>query len=121
MRILIFLILAGTPFLTHAVDKSGDYAVWGVGRKSCFSYTTARASGKYDEYKYFTMGYLTAYNALIPDTYRISGVDSFPDVLKWLDNYCKKKQIHSFNQAIGDYIVAHHDTRLDRPPERAGF
>jgi len=120
MRILIFIILAGASFLTHAVDKSGNYAVWGAGRKSCFSYTSARGSGKYDEFKYYTMGYLTAYNALIPDTYRITGVESFPDVLSWLDKYCQKKPVHSFNRAIGDYIVAHHDSRLAHKPDNAG-
>ncbi|MEJ2762027.1 MAG: hypothetical protein P8126_11015 [Gammaproteobacteria bacterium] len=121
MRILIFLILAGVSFLSHAVDKKGNYAVWGVGQKSCFSFTRARASGKYDEYKYFTMGYLTAYNALIPDTYRISGVKSFPDVMTWLDKYCQKKPVHSYNRAIGDYIVAHHDSRLAKQPDRTGW
>lgn len=116
MRNLILMLLICASFTAYARDKNGNYAVWGPGDKSCFSYNNARKADKYDEYKYFIMGYLTAYNTLTPDTYRISGMDQFPDVLKWLDDYCQKTPVHGFEQAVSDYIVAHHESRLARPP-----
>jgi hypothetical protein len=116
MRNLILILLTCASFIVQAKDKNGNYAVWGPGDKSCFSYNNARATEKYDAFKYYIMGYLTAYNSLTPDTYRISGIDQFSDVLKWLDDYCQKQPVHSFDQAINDYATGHHDTRLDRPP-----
>ena len=38
------LTILGLLFITNtviAVDKSGNYAVWGIGMKSCFSFSTA--------------------------------------------------------------------------------
>lgn len=120
MRILILILLACACMQANAMDKDGNYAVWGPGQKSCFNYSNARNSGHDDDYKYFVMGYLTAYNTLTVKTYRISGAETFADVLGWLDNYCEEKQMHGFEQAVSDYIIAHHETRLSQPPASFG-
>jgi hypothetical protein len=116
MRILLIAFLASISMPSMAMDKNGNFAVWGPGRHSCYSYSQARKAEKYDQYKYYIMGFLTAYNTLTPDTYQISGVDKFPDVLTWLDNYCDKKPMQGFEQAVSGYIVAHHGSRLSAPP-----
>jgi hypothetical protein len=120
MRNLTLILLICVSFAAHAGDKKGNFAVWGPGVKSCFSYTSARKAEKYDAYKYFIMGYLTAYNTLTPDTYRISGNDRFIDVMKWLDDYCQKQPVHGFEQAVNDYVVHHQDSRLSEPPPTHG-
>ena len=109
MRNLIIILLACASLQAQARDKNGNFAIWGPGDKSCFSYNSARKADSYAPYRYYIMGYLTAYNSLTPDTYRISGVDGFPEVLQWLDDYCAKQPVHSFEQALNDYVVDHHD------------
>ena len=115
MRIAIFLLLTSITFTLQAADSKGQYAVWGPGQKSCHAYSEAREAGDYDDYKYFVMGYLTAYNTLTDKTYRISGDKNFDQILEWLDNYCEPKAVHSFEQAVASFIVDSHESRLTRP------
>ncbi len=62
------------------------------------------------------MGYLTAHNKLIPDTFRISGKMDIDDVLEWLDNYCELKQLDGFEVALGEFVATHMDKRQKRSP-----
>ena len=122
MRVAAVLILSLSlqPLLTMAMDKNGDYAVWGMGRKTCYSYSQARASGDYDPYKDYLMGYLTAYNVMTEDTYLISGKMNLEESLEWMDDYCELKQMHSFELVLADFIREHRETRLKNAPYKPG-
>ena len=118
MRTFIFLLLSGLALTVSAADQDGNYAVWGPGQKSCYNYSNARTAGEHGDYKYFIMGYLTAYNTLSEKTYRISGNKNLKEILKWMDGYCDENGVHSFEQAIANFIVEHHDTRYSQPASR---
>jgi hypothetical protein len=116
MRIIavFILFLSFQPIITQAADKNGSYAIWGMGRKTCYSYNLAREAEDYVRYKDYMMGYLTAYNAIAEDTYRISGKMDLNDILEWMDDYCELKQVHAFELALADFINEHKDTRIKK-------
>jgi len=104
-----------------AADGSGNYAIWGEGGRSCNQYL--RSVGEADERTRFTsflMGYLTAYNALAPDTYSALGTYSLQDALGWLDGYCDLHKIDSFERAVTQLLAVRHDARLRQPPGARG-
>jgi len=119
MRVLIAAALLVTVS-GYAADKSGHYAIWGPGNKSCHSYNLARAADTYDHFKNYLMGYLTAYNYLTPETYRVEGDMDINQILSWFDAQCELKPISSFEEAIANFINEHHDQRLKRPPTGVG-
>ncbi|MBI2994925.1 MAG: hypothetical protein HYY48_12235 [Gammaproteobacteria bacterium] len=104
-----------------AADISGNHAVWGLGGKSCFAYIQAGAQGAdRTDYRDYVMGYLTAYNAVTPDTYRIEGHMDLDQIMNWIGEYCDAKPMHGFEQALADFAVEHTATRLQRAPQRSG-
>ena len=111
MKFILVMLLALFSISAYAADAQGNYAIWGAGKKSCISYTKAREAGDYDSFKHYLMGYLTAYNLLAENTYRISGNKNLDEMLVWLDDYCELKAIHSFEQALTELIVENYETR----------
>jgi hypothetical protein len=125
MKFTNYLVIAllGTllcPLSTLAADKDGNYAVWGMGSKSCFHYTQAQGQPGAEAYREFVMGYLTAYDALSEDTYNIGAGKDLDQVMTWLTDYCAKQQIHGFEQALVAFTVEQHPQRTRRPPFRTG-
>ena len=104
----------------NAADADGNYAVWGMGSKSCFAYKQDTAQDGKDAFREFVMGYLTAYNAVAQDTYRIEGSMSIDAIMAWLADYCEAKQMHSFEQALTDFTVEHTSSRMKRAPGSMG-
>lgn len=119
MKIIIAfmaLLMANTGF---AADAAGNVAIWGAGKKSCFSYEKAR-NGEDDSYfRYYIMGYLTSYNSQAPETYSISGNKSMQEILGWLDEYCEDQKTHAFDQAVLNFVIDHYPRRFKRPPTAA--
>jgi hypothetical protein len=105
---------------TLAADKDGNYAVWGVGAKSCFHFTQAQGQPDAEAYRDFAMGYLTAYDALTEDTYSIGAGKDLDQVMAWITDYCTKQQVHGFEQALAEFTVEQHPQRSRRPPFRLG-
>lgn len=100
-----------------AADGAGNYAIWGEGGRSCNQYLVS--AGKADErmrFSTFLMGYLTAYNALAPDTYSALGTYSLQDALGWLDGYCDEHKIDSFERAVTQLLAVRYDARLRQSP-----
>ncbi|HKI63721.1 MAG TPA: hypothetical protein VKA16_03755 [Burkholderiales bacterium] len=87
------LILAATLLATMpgawARDATGSFET--VGAKSCGSFLQDRqAHGwAYDADTAWVTGYVTAYNALTPDTGNILGDTDVSGAMLWLQNYCK--------------------------------
>jgi hypothetical protein len=117
MKYLFTGLLLIVANLALAADESGNAAIWGAGQKSCFSYLKARNSDDDGFYSHYLMGYLTAYNTLTPDTYRISGDKNLIDILGWLDAYCDERQVHGFDQAVLEFITEHYPKRYKRVPK----
>ena len=108
---IIFLVLFISPSTGFTADANGNYAIWGSGNKSCHSYANARKSDDFVAYKHYVMGFLTAYNVLIPNTYRISGKMNLNEILVWFDDYCELKAMSAFELALADFVTEHYDRR----------
>lgn len=101
MLVILLTLFISTPTLySHAADTKGNYAIWGEGSLSCHQFSKSRKAKDDALLKAYLRGYLTAYNTLTTDTYRITGKMNLPQVLTWLDEYCDKKAIDSFDRAI---------------------
>lgn len=120
MKIIAGILLIGLPLLVPAADTGGNYAIWGQGQKSCYRYLDARTADEDGAYRNFIMGYLTAYNAVTPETYSISRDMNLNDVLLWLDDYCDAKQMHGLEQSLLEFIHSHYETRYKTSPSRRG-
>ena len=117
MKILTFLCVLGLilPLQTQAADTEGNYAVWGIGLKSCFRYTQAREKDDYDNYTNYIKGFLTSFNMLSAETYNITGGKPFNELLEWIDDYCETQPIHALEQGLLEMIDAHQEKRTKKP------
>lgn len=64
------------------------------------------------------MGFLTAFNVQMPETYRVSGNMNLDEILAWLDDYCQLKPVISFEQSLSDFIIENRDKRMKRSPSK---
>ena len=99
-----------------AADSKGNYAIWGLGKKSCHSYNLARAEVTDEKFKDYTMGYLTAYNHITPETYSISRDMDLDEVLTWMDDQCQLKPVISYEEALVTFIIEHYENRMKFTP-----
>lgn len=116
-HLLIAMVLL-VPVQSQAVDKNGHFAIWGKGGKSCYSYTKARNAEDVQSYKDYIMGYLTASNLRMEDTYSISAQMNINDILAWLDSYCETKPMISVEQSLTEFTITHYEKRAKRAPHR---
>jgi len=116
MRALGFTILLLGSCTVMAADSNGNYAIWGSGNKSCHSYNLARTAQDDNKFRDYTMGYLTAYNHQMTETYSISRDMNLEQVLSWLDDLCELKPIISFDEALVSFIAEHLEQRMKFPP-----
>ena len=118
---VMLMMLAVIATGAQAADKDGNYVVWGAGRASCNTYLHQRedevAMGKF---KGFLMGYLTAYNAFTPDTFRISGQRDLDALLEWLDQYCDEHRVEGFERAVQQLINALEPDKVQSAPRPGG-
>ncbi|MGH8245129.1 MAG: hypothetical protein ACREUU_01710 [Gammaproteobacteria bacterium] len=103
-----------------AADRNGNYAVWGIGARSCHTFNQSIESGATDNYRNYIMGYLTAYNVVAQDTYRIAGDLDLDQIMAWIQDYCDLKPINSFEQALADFTAERAPTRVKQAPQPYG-
>ena len=103
------LLILSRPVL--AADDGNNYAVWGLGQRSCISYMESREDNNSSRYKDYVAGYLTATNLLMDKTYSISDKLSLPEIFEWLDEYCDTQSTSSFERALVDFGVKHYEKR----------
>ena len=116
MRIYSMIFLLFYVSASVAADKKGNYAIWGVGNKSCHSYNLSRAANEDDKYKDFIMGYFTAYNHTADETYSISRDMNINEILTWVDEQCELKPMVGFEEALTTFIINNHEGRMKTPP-----
>jgi len=114
----ILFLLAMIPVQSQAVDSKGHFAIWGKGNKSCHSYNISRNTDEEQRYKDYIMGYLTAFNVQLPETYRVAGQMNLNDILAWLDDYCELKPVIAFEQSLADFITENYDERMKKSPSK---
>jgi len=68
--------------------------------------------------KDYIMGFLTAFNVQMPETYRVSGHMTLDEILTWLDDYCQLKPVTAFEQVLVDFIIENRDERMKRSPSK---
>ncbi len=106
------------PVSSQAADSNGHFAIWGKGNKSCHSYSISRNTDEEQRFKDYIMGYLTAFNVQLPDTYRVAGQMNLNDILAWLDDYCELKPVIAFEQSLADFITENYDERMKKSPSK---
>ena len=80
-----------------ARDFEGGYAVYGAGSESCKSYLESMKKGvKQDYFIDWTIGYLTAFNVIMPNTYNVLGESGFAESQGWLARHWNRypKQLY---------------------------
>lgn len=110
LTIIISLLLI--PAMTLAVDSSGNYAVWGVGKKSCFGFNEAAAADDIEKYKHYIKGFLTAYNIFTEKTYSITGKMNENQVIEWITEYCDDNPMSGLENALVSFTFDHYDKRM---------
>ena len=120
MRIIICLLISALMLPAQAMDKSGNYAIWGKGQKSCFRYLNEHSRDGDETYRDYVMGYITAYNAISPDTYSVSKSMSLDEIMAWLDDYCETNKMSGLEQSLLAFVSHHHEGRYRQPPGRIG-
>jgi hypothetical protein len=114
----ILFLLALIPLQLQAADSKGHFAIWGKGNKSCHSYNISRNTDEEQRFKDYIMGYLTAFNVQMPETYRIAGHMNLDEILAWLDDYCELKPIMAFEQSLAEFITGNYDKRMKKSPSK---
>ncbi len=100
------LALIGILFLMFnlsaiARDFEGGYAVYGAGGDSCKSYLTSMKTGERQDYFIdWTIGYLTAFNVIMPNTYNILGESDFAEAQGWLQRHCNRYKNQLYINAL---------------------
>ena len=81
-----------------ARDFEGGYAVYGAGGDNCKAYLNSMETGgrKQDYFIDYMIGYLTAFNVIMPNTYNILGESEFSESQGWLQRHCNRypKQLY---------------------------
>lgn len=120
LRGLVGVVACCASHVVPAADAQGNYAIWGAGGRSCNQFAQSRPdAAKAATFRDYLMGYLTAVNTLVPETYDALGGESLETSLSWLSDYCDAHKMDSFERAVGQLILARHDQRL-QGPARAG-
>ncbi len=101
-QLIVGLLLLGLAHQVMARDFEGGYAVYGAGGESCKAYLKSVKTGERQDYFIdWTIGYLTAFNVIMPNTYNILGESDFASAQGWLERHCNRYKNQLFiNAAI---------------------
>lgn len=102
MKIVTGFILLLLSHVLQARDFEDNYAVYGAGSDSCGMYLQAMRKGgrELDYFIDWTIGYLSAFNVIMPNTYNILGESDFPTSQRWLERHCQKYPKELFVNAL---------------------
>lgn len=123
LRNLLFMLLmlaATTPL--QARDFEDNYAVFGAGAQPCSTYLLAVQKGgnEQDFFIDWLIGYLSAFNLIMPETYNILGESDFPTTQRWLQEHCRKYPRELFINAVARLTEvlypARYQSGLKNPP-----
>ncbi len=112
-RLLILFVCSVLSLPLQARDFEGAYAVYGAGAQPCSTYTAAVSQGGREEDFFidWMIGYLSAFNVIMPDTYDILGDNGFPLAQSWMADHCLKFPRESFVNAMARLTEVLYPTR----------
>jgi len=101
-RIITGLLLLTSMQLAMARDFEDSYAVYGAGADNCALYLDSMKKGgkEQDYFIDWTIGYLSAFNVIMPNTYNVLGETDFPTTQRWLERHCLKYPRELFINAV---------------------
>ncbi len=114
LPLALSLLVAVT--IADAADIEDHYVIWGLGQNSCNSYNRARAAGDFEHYKGYMTGYITAFNAFMPETYNIVADMDTNAVIAWMDAHCADSQTMSFADAMHALVDEMYEKRQKSSP-----
>ena len=101
-KLITVLVLLVFSQMTVARDFEDGYAVYGAGADSCSQYVGSMKNGgrEQDYFIDWMIGYLTAFNVIMPNTYNILGETGFDSAQLWLQRHCEKYPKEPFITAM---------------------
>lgn len=101
-QLLAVFILLCISLPLQARDFEDSYAVYGAGGDSCSLYLQAMNKGgkELDYFVDWSVGYLSAFNVIMPETYDVLGETDFPTAQGWLQRHCKRYPNELFIHAV---------------------
>lgn len=92
MKRLMLILLLLPHTLIQARDFENGYAVYAAGSETCSQYLAAEQQGgaEHDYFINWLIGYFSAFNVIMPNTYDILGDNEFSMVQNWLNDHCRK-------------------------------
>jgi hypothetical protein len=87
---VVLSLLISTP--SFARDFEDAYAVYAAGAEPCKHYTIAVKKGgrSQDYFVDWLIGYLSAFNVIMPETHNILGEMDFASAQGWLERHCRR-------------------------------
>lgn len=84
------LSFAGSPAL--AATGNGEFAIKDAGKADCSSFIAAKNSGgeEYGRFSGWLMGYISAYNQVMPETFDIAPWQEMDLLMALMQNFCEK-------------------------------
>lgn len=101
-RILLITGLLAASFSASARDFEDSYAVYGAGGDNCSTYLEAMEKGdkELDYFVDWVVGYFSAFNVIMPNTYDLMGETDFPTAQRWLERDCRRYPKQLFITAV---------------------
>lgn len=114
LRHLVLLAALLFAASLQARDFEDNYAVYGAGAQPCSIYLIAVEKGGNEEDFFidWVIGYLSAFNLIMPETYNILGESDFPTAQRWLQDHCRKFPRELFINAVARLTEVLYPTRL---------
>ncbi len=111
LMLIFVLLLPHAPL--QARDFENAYAVYAAGSKTCSQYLAAEKQGgaDYDYFINWLIGYFSAFNVIMPNTYDILGENEFSMVQTWLNDHCTKFPREPFVNATARVTEVLYPTR----------
>ena len=122
-QLIKLLVLSTCISLAHQAyskDMDGEFVVFSIGANTCKDYLNSRRKGvtALEPYKQWLMGYLSAFNLIVVNTYDIAGQSRYPHIISWLDNYCVTNKTESFVNASAALTVSLYPDRHNMGPNK---
>ena len=94
--IAVLLLVSSTAW---GIDSEGHYQSL---RVSCGDFIAARKKGEGADWYYgwFVQGYISAYNAISPNTYNIYGNTDFTSAMLWMENWCNANPLKGLTEGM---------------------
>jgi hypothetical protein len=101
-RILLITSLLAVSFTAGARDFEDSYAVYGAGADNCSTYLESMEKGgkEQDYFIDWVVGYFSAFNVIMPNTYDLLGETDFPTAQRWLERDCRRYPKQLFITAV---------------------